>query len=61
VKLILANRRLDALGGSETWAMATTAENRKLLGQIDRITSGGSYRLAKAIGRPAAWVRRRRR
>ncbi|MEK6278403.1 MAG: hypothetical protein AABM29_10380 [Actinomycetota bacterium] len=44
---------------AEEWAMATSGENHRLLRQIDRITSGGSYRLARAIGRPVAWLRRR--
>jgi hypothetical protein len=45
----------------EEWGIQTSRQNRHLQTQIDSITAGGSYRLARAIGRPAAWLRRLRR
>jgi hypothetical protein len=46
---------------AEEWAIQTARQNRHLQKQIDSITAGGSYRLARRIGRPAAWLRRLRR
>jgi hypothetical protein len=45
---------------AEEFATEMRRENHRLFAQIDRITTGGSYRLARAIGKPAAWLRRRR-